>query len=60
MMQPILGTDWQKTFWKIVSNPALEVVAAIVVVLFATWIVVQSEVDNRHTLFPVPFGHTQP
>jgi len=53
-MQPILGSDWQKTLWKIVSNPAIEVVAAIAVVLFMAWIVISSEADNRHTVFPVP------
>jgi hypothetical protein len=53
-MQPILGSDWQKTLWKIVSNPAFEVVAAIAVVLFAAWIVISTEADNRHTVFPVP------
>ena len=55
-MQPIISRDWQKTLWKIVSNPAFEVVAAIVVVLFAAWIVVQSETDLRQPIFPVPFG----
>jgi hypothetical protein len=56
-MQPkILGYDWQKTLWKIVSNPAMEVVAAIVVVIFATWIVIQTEVEQKVQLFPVPFG----
>jgi hypothetical protein len=58
-MQPILRTHWQKTLWKIVSNPALEVVAAIVVVFFATWILVQGDLDTRHPIFPVPFGHTK-
>lgn len=57
-MQPLFGLDWQKTLWKIISNPALEVVAAIVLVLFAAWILVQSEAENRHSVFPVPFGHT--
>ena len=58
-MQPILSRDWQKTLWKIVRNPAFEVVAAIVVVLFAAWIVVQSETDIHQPIFPVPFGHTK-
>jgi hypothetical protein len=53
-MHPILGTDWQKTLWKIVANPALEVVAAIVVVLFASWILIQGETEARHSAFPVP------
>ena len=51
------GYDWQKTLWKIVRNPTFEVVAAIVVVLFATWLAVQTEVDPKLQVFPVPFGH---
>lgn len=53
-MHPILGSDWQKTLWKLVSNPAIEVIAAIVVVLFMAWIVITTEAENRHTVFPVP------
>jgi len=54
-MQPILGSDWHKTkLWKIVSNPAIEVVAAIVVVLFTAILVIWTEADNRKTVFPVP------
>jgi len=56
MMQPIIGTNWQKALWKIIRNPAIEVVAAIVVVLFATWLIVQSEAENRLSVFPVPYG----
>jgi hypothetical protein len=51
------GTDWQKALWKIVSNPAIEVIAAIVVVLFASWIVVQTDVDKRSAVLPVLFEH---
>jgi hypothetical protein len=54
-MQPILGSDWQKTkLWKIVSNPAIEVIAAIVVVLFAATLVIWQEADDRKTAFPLP------
>ena len=57
-MQPrLIVNDWQKFIWKIVRNPAIEVIAAIVVVLFAAWIAIQTEVDQRHPIFPVPFGH---
>jgi len=52
-----MRTEWQKSLWKIVSNPAIEVVAAIVVVLFAAWIVVESEVEHNNRYLPVPFGH---
>jgi hypothetical protein len=50
--------DWQKTLWKIVTNPTVEVVAAIAVVLVAAWVVVEAEVDlkQHRAPFPVPFG----
>jgi hypothetical protein len=51
------GYDWQKTLWKIVRNPTLEVVAAIVVVLLAAWLAIQTELDTKLQVFPVPFGH---
>jgi len=51
-----LGNDWRNAIWKIVRNPALEVLAAIALVLFAAWIVVAIEVDEKKTLFPVPYG----
>jgi hypothetical protein len=51
------GYDWQKTLWKIVRNPTLEVVAAIVVVLLAAWLAIQTELDTKVQVFPVPFGH---
>jgi hypothetical protein len=50
-----LGHDWRNTIWKIVSNPAFEVVAAIAVVMLATWIVVTVEVEEKKTIFPVPY-----
>ncbi|HEX4781975.1 MAG TPA: hypothetical protein VH301_14525 [Usitatibacter sp.] len=53
-MQPLIESDWQKVLWKIVRNPAFEVVAAIVVVILAAWIVIEGETEHRHTLFPVP------
>ena len=46
--------DWREAFWKIVSNPAIEVMAAIAVVLLAAWILVSTEVDSNKSLFPVP------
>jgi ABC-type nickel/cobalt efflux system permease component RcnA len=53
----LFGSEWQKTIWKILRNPTFEVIAAIVVVLFATWLIVQTETDLRqHTPFPVPTG----
>jgi hypothetical protein len=50
-----LGNDWQKAIWKIVTNPAVEVLAAIVAVLLAAWVVVATEIEHpRHNPFPVP------
>jgi len=54
-----LGNNWQKS-WKILKTPTLEVVAAIVVVLFAAWILVDAEMTQatHNTVFPVPYvGH---
>jgi hypothetical protein len=51
------GNAWQKALWKIVRNPTVKVVAAIVVVMLAAWVVVQTEAEHRGTAFPVFFGH---
>lgn len=47
------GYGWQKALWKIVSNPAIEVIVAIVVVLFAAWFVVQTDVEQRSSHVPL-------
>ena len=52
-MQIHFGNDWHKMLRKILRNPAVEVVAAIVVVLLAAWFVIQSEAERRAPLFPV-------
>lgn len=50
-----VGNDWQKAIWKIVRNPAVEVVAAIVAVLLAAWVVILTDMEHpRHNPFPVP------
>jgi hypothetical protein len=46
--------DWRNALWKIVSNPAIEVMAIIAVVLLAAWVVVSTEVDSKKSLLPVP------
>lgn len=51
------GNEWQKTLRKIVTNPALEVIAAIVLVMIAAWFVIQTETEQRSTPFPVLSGH---
>ncbi len=52
-MQIHFGNDWHKALRKILRNPTLEVVAAIVVVLFAAWVVIQTESERRAPLFPL-------
>jgi hypothetical protein len=50
-----VGSDWQKVIWKVVTNPAVEVLAAIVAVLLAAWIVIETDMEHpRHNPFPVP------
>jgi hypothetical protein len=50
-----MGHDWQKTIWKVVRNPAVEVLAAIAAVLLAAWVVIQTDLEHpRHNPFPVP------
>lgn len=48
--------DWPKQVWKVVKNPAVEVIAAIVVVLLSAWVVVQTEAENRLPHLPVISG----
>jgi hypothetical protein len=50
---------WQRTIWKIVTNPTLDVIAAIAVVLFAAWFVVETEMQHQHrsSALPILFGH---
>jgi hypothetical protein len=47
MRMRLIGYDWQKSIWRILKNPAFEVVAAIVVVLIAAWILVTTEAEQR-------------
>jgi hypothetical protein len=35
--------NWQKTLWKLLTNPAIELVATIAVVMVATWYLIQTE-----------------
>jgi hypothetical protein len=50
-----LGHDWQKQVWKFMTNPAVEVLAAIVAVLLAAWMVVVTDMEHpRHNPFPMP------
>ncbi len=56
-MQIHFGNDWHKTLRKILRNPTLEVVAAIVLVLLAAWVVIQTEAERHAPLFPLVVGH---
>lgn len=56
MRSRTFGTGWHKALWKILRNPAIAVIAAIIVVLFSVWIVIQTQADERSTPFPILFG----
>jgi hypothetical protein len=53
MQMSLEQNAWHKTVLKVVANPAIEVLAAIVVVLLAAWVVVQTETENRIPHLPV-------
>ena len=50
------ATEWHKQVWKVVTNPAIEVMAVIVVVLLSAWVVVQAEVEHRIPHLPAAAG----
>ena len=50
----LTGNLWLKTLWKIMTHPAVEMLAAIVLVILATWLVVSTEALQR-----LPYGHFQ-
>ena len=53
-MQLRLQNDWQNAIWKILTNPAFNVVAAIVVVLIAAWFVIETDVFHRSAPVAIP------
>lgn len=57
-MQERLNRDeWRKSLWKILTNPTFEVVAVLVVVLMAAWVVLQEESLGRAPPVPVLQGN---
>ncbi len=51
-----MSNHWYKRLWKILSNPTLDVIVAMVVVILAAWIVIESETQQKHP-YPVLFGN---
>jgi hypothetical protein len=49
------NTPWQK-IWKFITNPMVEVIAAILVVLVSAWVVIENESTQRKHSVPVLFG----
>lgn len=47
--------NWQKALWRLLSDPTLPVVATLVVVMLATWFVLQDDAPHRGAFFL--FGH---
>lgn len=54
-MRPTDG-NWQKAIWKILANPAIELVVTIAVVMVATWFLIQNDVVQQGAQLPL-FGH---
>jgi membrane-bound ClpP family serine protease len=50
------NNHWYKRLWRILSNPTLDVIVAMVVVILAAWIVIESETQQKHP-YPVLFGN---
>jgi hypothetical protein len=48
--------NWQKIIWKLVTNPAIELVATIAIVMVATWFVVDTQTRMPEKGVPVVFG----
>ncbi len=57
MRSKSIGSAWQRALRRLFANPALEVIAAIVIVLLSAWLVIETEAHSHSTLFPVLFGH---
>jgi hypothetical protein len=49
-----LGSEWQKTLWKILINPMFEVAAAVLVVSVAACVVVETQMELRHDRHRLP------
>ena len=47
-------TPWQK-LWKFITNPTVEVIVAILVVLASVWVIIETESGQRKTAYPVLF-----
>jgi hypothetical protein len=52
------NTPWDK-IWKFLTNPMVEVIAAILVMLVSAWVVIESETMSKRNpgAFPVLFGN---
>lgn len=52
------NTPWQK-IWKFITNPTVEVLLAVAVMVVSAWFVIESESAPRKNAngFPVFFGH---
>ena len=48
-------TPWQKIL-KFITNPTVEVIVAILVVLASAWIVIETESTQRKTAYPILFA----
>jgi hypothetical protein len=50
-LRPTHG-NWQKVIWRLLANPALELVATIALVMVATWYLIQNDVVQQGVHLP--------
>ena len=51
--------SWQDTFWKLLTNPGVELVATIAVVMVATWYLIDKSPYMVYGEVPLPNGQVQ-
>jgi hypothetical protein len=48
--------NWQKIIWKLVTNPAIELVVTIAIVMVAAWYLVDTQTQMPERGVPIVFG----
>ena len=50
------GSEWQKALWRILSNPTVEVIGVILVMLLAACVIVETQMMGARHKLPYVFG----
>ena len=57
MIMRFVPVNWQGLFWKVISNPTVEVVAVLAIVGISVWAMFNTEAIFRTPHVPMWFGH---